>query len=102
MPPKIPCPQKVILRPSAIDRRQLLSIDKKHVVALAPPPILIFEHRHGHAHKMPAPRRLEPNVISIAVKILPVVDNCIAVRLPLVGPSPRRSSLPVLRMKIEQ
>src|SRR5579864_6358449 len=40
--PEIPRSQKIILRPGSVDRRRALAIDIKHVIALAPPAILIL------------------------------------------------------------
>jgi len=71
MVPKIPRAQEVILRARAIDRRMLFAVNKEHVVAFAPPTVLILENGHGHTHEVPLPGRFKPYVITLSVEILP-------------------------------
>ena len=101
MPAKIPRAQEIIFRSGAVDRRRVLPIDEEHVVAFAPPAVLILQHRHGHADKVAAPGRFHPDVVAFAIQILFVVDHRIAVRLPLIAPSFRRSFLAVLRVEVK-
>ena len=84
MAAKIPRAQEIIFRSGAVDRRRFLPIDEEHVVAFAPPAILILQHRHGHAHKVPASGCFHPDVVAFAIQILFVIDHGIAVRLPLI------------------
>src|SRR5580698_105292 len=41
---KVPSSEKVVFRPSAVNRGTLFSVDKKHIVAFAPPAVLILKH----------------------------------------------------------
>src|SRR5437588_6977026 len=102
MSAEIPRSQKIILRSSPVDRRHALSVDEKHVIALAPPPILILQHRHGHAHKVPSPACFHPDVVPLTVEIFLIIDDPIAIRCPLIGPPPRRRYLPILSVKVKQ
>src|SRR3954452_940611 len=99
MAAEVPSAQKVILRARSVDRRQLLAVDKKHVVAFAPPLVLILQHRHGYADEVSAPGRFHPDVVAATVKILLSVH--LPVRLPLIRCPVRRSGLTILRMEIE-
>src|SRR5271154_3654068 len=41
---KVPSSEKVVFRPGAVNGGTLFSVDKKHVVAFAPPSVLILKH----------------------------------------------------------
>src|SRR6267154_1635422 len=62
--------QKIIFRPRPDNRRHFLSVDEKHIVALAPPAVLILQHRHGHTGKVPASAGLHPDIIVLTIHIL--------------------------------
>src|SRR5215831_18404233 len=99
MAAEIPCAQKIVLGAGAIDGWQFLSVDEEHIIALAPPLVLILENRHGHADEMAAPCCFHPDVISFAVEVFQVVH--VAIGLPLIGRSLSGSGLTILSVEVE-
>src|SRR5579872_1449383 len=75
MPAEIPRSQEVVFRSRSVDRRQFLSVDEKHVIPLAPPSVLILEHRHRDANEMSTPGRFHPDVVAFAVEVLLIIDE---------------------------
>src|SRR5258708_9531837 len=84
---KVESPQKIILGTWSGDRRRFLAVNKEHVVAFAPPSVLVLQDRHAYADKVPAPLGLHPDVVVLAVHILSVFHNLVAVGLPLTCPA---------------
>ena len=99
---KIERAKKIILRARSVDGRTRFAVDEKHVVAFAPPTVLILQHRHGHTDKLAAALGLHPNVIPFAVQVLLVFDKGISVRFPFVGPAKIGLRLAKLRMKVQR
>src|SRR3989442_13172218 len=97
---KTPCSQKIIFRSSAVDRRRCLSVNEEHVIALAPPGILILQYRHGYAGEMSTACGFNPDVIAFAIQVLLRIYQRIAIRSPLIRPPAVRRAPTVLRMDV--
>src|ERR1700685_3350265 len=82
---KAPGSKKIVFRSSSIDGRLSLAIDKKHIVALAPPAILILQNRHGHADKMSPAGGFHPHIIAVAIYVFLSINQRIAVLFTLLG-----------------
>src|SRR2546422_8521306 len=54
MAAKIPSTEEIILRTSPGNGGARLTVDEKHVVAFAPPAVLILQDGHGDPDEMPA------------------------------------------------
>src|SRR6266436_4923282 len=77
---KTPGAQEIIFRTSPANRGVCFTVDEKHVVAFAPPIVLILKHRHGDSDEMPVTRGVQPDVIFLAVEVrFPsyLIDLCI-------------------------
>src|SRR5215470_7988382 len=90
---KIEGPQEIIFRSGPVDGGALLSVEKKHFISLAPPTILVLQHRHRDAQKETLSRRFHPNVVTFAVRILPGIHRLITVGQPLITPTAVRLGL---------
>jgi hypothetical protein len=78
-----------------------IAVDKEHVVAFAPPAVLVFENGHGDANEVSLAGGLHPDIVVPAVEIFYIVDSRIAIVGPSGGPPVIRLSLPELRMEIK-
>src|SRR5262249_54221138 len=68
-----PRAEKIILGAGTIDGRLSFAIDEKHVVAFAPPAVLILQDGHRDAGEMPTALRFEPHVVAGTVEILAII-----------------------------
>ena len=100
--PEIPCTKKIILGASADDGRARFAINEKHIVAFAPPAVLVLQHGHCYANKMPLTDGGKPKVIAFTGQILFVLDGGIAVRFPFFGPARIGLSLAELRVEVKR
>src|ERR1700722_1112660 len=98
---EVPCTQKIILRARSNDRWCLRSVDEKHVVAFAPPLILVLQHRHGHPHELAVSLCLHPDIVVLTIEIGLVIDNRVLVGLPAICPPVVWLGLIVLSVKIQ-
>src|SRR5712664_1573858 len=83
MTAKIPCAEEIILRTSPGNGGARFTVDEKHVVAFAPPAVLILQDGHGDPDEMPATSGVQPEVIFLAVKVRFPVNLGIAIALPV-------------------
>ena len=98
---KVPCAEKIILRSRASDGWLLCAVDKEHVVAFAPPKVLVLQHRHGDTYILSMPFRIHPDIIPIAIQIRLIVYQRVLIVRPRVGPAAVGLRLPILRVKIK-
>src|SRR6266436_2993614 len=97
-----PSAEEIIFGASAVDGGAGFAVDEKHVVAFAPPIILILEDGHGDANEVSLAAGFEPDVIVFTGKIGAVVDFGIAVGGPVVGPAVCGCGLAILRVEVER
>src|SRR5580698_9787929 len=69
---EIPCAVVIVLGSGTVDRRQLVSVDEDHVVALAEPAILVLQDGLGYTYKMGARCGLQKDIVVLTVKDLKV------------------------------
>src|SRR5437660_6708301 len=98
---KAPCPQKIVFRAGAVDGRPRLAIDEKHVVAFAPPEILILQDGHRDPCKLSAPASFHPDIVVFATEVGAVIHFRVAILLPVVDPTLCGRGLAILSMKIQ-
>src|ERR1700674_1036494 len=98
---KIPCAEEIILRTSPGNGGARFTVDEKHVIAFAPPAVLILQDRHGHPDELPATPGVQPEVIFLAVEVRFPVDLGITIVLPVGSPAVVGLSLAELRVKVE-
>src|SRR5580700_3796434 len=84
---EVPRPQKIVFRARSNDRRGLRSVDEKHVVAFAPPLILILQHGHRHTHVLAVSFSLHPDIIVLTIEIGLVIDDSVLVGFPVICPA---------------
>src|ERR1700679_2104090 len=84
MASEIPGSEKIVFRSGAVDGGKLFSVDKKHIVALAPPAVLILKNRHGHANEVAMSGGFHPDVIIFSVEIFLRIYGRVVIRLPLI------------------
>src|SRR6266436_56409 len=101
MSAKIPCTKEIILRTSPRNGGARFTVDEKHVVAFAPPAVLILQDRHSDPDEMPATRGVQPEVIFLAVEVRFPVDLGITIVLPIGSPAVVGLGLAELRVKVE-
>src|SRR5216683_4160002 len=70
---KSPSPEKIIFGAGTVNRGPGFAVDKKHVVAFAPPVILILQYGHGYACELSAAASFHPDIVAFAIEIWPVV-----------------------------
>ena len=97
-----PGAKEIILRPSAGDRRLLRAINEKHVVAFAPPIILVLQDGHGHTGILAGAFGVKPNVIILSGKVSFLIHQRLRVRCPLICPAVVGLRLTILRMEIQR
>src|SRR5262249_52650854 len=73
----------------------------KHVVAFAPPAILVLQDGHRDTGEMAAACGFEPDVVILAIEIFAIVHLGISVGGPIGGPAFRGCLLAVLGMEIK-
>src|SRR5215831_1442367 len=100
--PEIPRTEKIILRAGADDGRARFAVDEKHVVAFAPPAVLVLQHGHGDTNEMASAGRGKPKVIAFAGQVLFVLNRRITVGFPSVGPARVGLGLAELCVEIER
>src|SRR5271157_3880635 len=101
MPAKIPRAQEIVFGAGAVDGGESFAVNEEHVIAFAPPTILVLQDGHGHADEMALALGFQPDVIPFSVEILLSIHERVAIGLPLVRPTRGRIGLAVLRMEIE-
>src|SRR5437879_3860992 len=101
MASKIPRAKEVVFRTGSINGWAGFTVNEKHIVAFAPPAILILEYGHGDSNEMSAACGVHPNVVFLAVKVRFTFNFGIAIALPVRGPAMVGLGLKKLRMKIE-
>src|SRR5437899_5321327 len=101
MTAKIPSAQEVVFGTGAVDGRPGFTVDEKHVVTLAPPPVLILQDGHGNSGKMSATCGVQPDIIFLAIEVRLACNLGIAIALPVGGPASIGLCLPELRVKVE-
>src|ERR1035437_1801222 len=99
MTAKAPSSVEVVLGSGAVDSGQSVAIDKDHVVTLAEPNVLVLLDGLGHTPKMSLARGLHEDVVVLTGQVLSFVDAGTAIDRPVVGPSPARRGLAILRME---
>src|SRR5260370_1845534 len=77
--------KKIVFRSGADDRGMLLSVNEEHVVAFAPPIVLILKDGHRDAHEESAAGGLHPDIIGLTVHVFLLDDSRVEVRSPLIG-----------------
>src|SRR5271170_2298565 len=97
-----PGAEEVILRAGAGNRRLPGAVNEKHVVALAPPLILVLQDRHGHTGILTTAPGIEPYVVILPGKVGLLIHQRLHVRRPLIGPAAVGLRLTILRMEIER
>src|ERR1700678_1587899 len=100
MASEIPGSEKIVFRSGAVDGGKLFSVDKKHIVALVPPAVLILKNRHGHANEVAMSGGFHPDVIIFSVEIFLRIYGRVGIRLPLIRPTVILRGLAVLGVKI--
>src|SRR5258708_28819013 len=80
---EIPGPEKIVFGSRPDDGRRRFAVDEEHVVTLAPPEILVLEHRHRHSRAVAAPGRLHPHVVVLPAAVRLLVAVRLAVTLPV-------------------
>src|ERR1019366_6531647 len=71
-PAEVPTPAEEILRAGAVDHRHGLVVDENHLVAFAPPILLVLHDAQRHAQQMAAATGLAIDVIELAIEVLAV------------------------------
>src|SRR5207249_640291 len=84
---EVPRAEEVILRAGAGDRWRRLAVDEEHVVAFAPPEVLVLENRHRDADEVAPPGCFHPHVVVFSAKVRLLVDACVSIPLPIHRPS---------------
>src|SRR5205823_8699835 len=79
--------EEIIFRARSVDGRTQLTVDEKHVVALAPPSVLILQHGHGDSQEVATAGGLRPHVIAVAIQVFLFFDEPIGIQLPLIDPA---------------
>src|SRR5260370_7824266 len=102
MADKIPSTEEIIFGPCAVDGWPGFPVNEKHVVAFAPPSILILEDGHRNSHEMSAACGVHPDVIFLAVKVGLTVNSRITIALPVRGPTEIGLRLAELRLNLQR
>src|SRR5260370_34780456 len=102
MAAKIPGPEEIVFGTSAVDGWAGFTIHEKHVVAFAPPAVLILKYGHSDSDEMSAARGVQPDVILLAVKVRLTFNVGIAIAFPVRSPAVVGLGLAELRVKIER
>jgi len=95
-----PRSQVIIFCAGTMNFRFFLIIYKNHFIAFAPPITLILHYTVCNANIMTSSLRLKYNIIIFAGFVFFIVDVCITIILPIIGPPFSRSSLSVLSMEV--
>src|SRR6202040_1416386 len=93
--------EKKILGTRPCDGWVRIVVDEKHIVAFAPPEILILKDGHGDTNIVALAGGFHPDVVVFAVEIFYVVDSRVAVVGPLVRPAMIGLRLAKLRVEVE-
>src|SRR5439155_22017928 len=99
---KIKSAEEIILGTRSVDGRTQLTVHEKHVVAFAPPAVLILQNGHGDTEKVTTACGFHPDVIALAIQVFLLFDEPVGIHLPLIGPTGVGLGLPKLRVEIER
>src|SRR5260370_22116066 len=66
---KIPGAEEIVFGTRSVDGWSGFTIHEKHVIAFAPPAILILKDGHGDSDKMSAARLVQPDAILLALEV---------------------------------
>src|SRR6266851_9380707 len=102
MAAKIPGAQEIVFGTCSVDGWVGFTVHEKHVVAFAPPAILILQDGHGDSNEMSAACGVHPDVILLAVEVRLTFNFGIAIAFPVRSPAVVGLGLAELRVKIER
>ena len=92
---------KEIILSACADDGWGITVDLKHVVAFAPPAVLILQDGESDADELAVAFGFEPFIVVFAVEVAVVVDDGVAVFVPVSGPSLVRLRLTILCVEVE-
>src|SRR5882757_3344044 len=97
-----PGAKEVVLCPGSGDGWLLCAVNEKHVVALAPPIVLVLQDGHGHTCVLARALGIKPHVVVLPGKVGFLVHQRLAVTRPAVGPAVVGLRLTKLRVEVQR
>src|SRR6266478_1835205 len=101
MAAKIPGAQEIVFGTCSVNGWAGFTVNEKHVVAFAPPAILILKDGHGDSDELSAASGVQPDVVFLAVEVRLTFNFGIAITFPVRSPAAIGLGLADLRVKIE-